>query len=47
MACDGAKVDYTGQYKNNGIKISVFFLIHPDVAVIPAVFSHGSSLLFF
>ena len=20
MACDGAKVDYTGQYKNNGIK---------------------------
>jgi hypothetical protein len=27
--------------------ISVFFLIHPDVAEIPAIFSHGSSLSFF
>ena len=33
--------------KSNDLSDFCFFLIHPDVAVIPAVFSHGSSLLFF
>ena len=32
---------------NSMIFLILFFLIHPDVAEIPAVFSHGSSLLFF
>jgi hypothetical protein len=41
-----------GQFKDDWVSTKsndlsdLFFLIHPDVGEIPAVFSHGSSLVF-
>jgi hypothetical protein len=42
-----AMVRHCRSTKSNDLSDFCFFLIHPDVAEISAVFSHGSSLLFF